>query len=77
MEKRLLIRYEEVEPIRLSRQGSEGSLMVKKLIDLEDTGRTAGIVLVGTFFPDHIPIKAHSHKGYIESAYVVPGHGKR
>ncbi len=77
MEERLLIRYEEeVEPIRLARQGSEGSLIVKKLMDPEDTGSTAGIVLVGTFFPDHIPITAHSHQGYEESAYVVTGHGR-
>jgi len=72
-----LVTYEdEVKPIRVSRQGSSGYLMVRKLMDPEDTGSVSGIVLVAEALPRQQPITPHAHRECEESMYVMRGHGR-
>jgi len=75
--KPLLVTYEdETRPIRIARQGSEGYLTVKKLMDPEDTGSVSGILLVAEALPHQQPITPHGHRDYEESMYVVAGCGR-
>jgi len=76
-EKPFLVTYEdETRPIRIARQGSKGYLMVRKLMDPEDTGSVSGIVLVAEAFPRQQAITPHAHRSYEESMYVVTGRGR-
>jgi len=76
-EKPLLVTYEdEIRPTRIARQGSTGYLMVRKLMDPEDTGSVSGIVLVAEALPRQQPITPHTHRGYEESMYVATGRGR-
>jgi quercetin dioxygenase-like cupin family protein len=75
--KPFLVTYEdETRPIRIARQGSEGYLAVKKLMDPEDTGSVSGIVLVAEALPHQQPITPHGHRYCEESMYVVAGRGR-
>lgn len=76
-EKPFLVTYEdEAKPIRIARRGSKGHLIVRKLMDPEDTGSVSGIVLVAEALPHQETITPHAHKGYEESMYVLTGYGK-
>ena len=76
MHKTPLVTYEdEAKPLRIARQGSTGSLTIKKLMDPEATGTIAGIVLVAWATPNQEPITPHAHRDVEESMYVITGQG--
>jgi quercetin dioxygenase-like cupin family protein len=66
----------EVEEIRIARQGSPAYSMTKRLFDPETSGSRQAMVVVATVPPhqkDVIP--AHYHVEYEETIYVVEGQG--
>jgi mannose-6-phosphate isomerase-like protein (cupin superfamily) len=74
--KPVYVTYEdEVPALRIARQGSSASLIIKKLMDPEDTGSISGTVLVAEARAHHEPITPHAHQEVEESLYVVTGNG--
>ncbi len=74
--KPVYVTYEdEVPALRIARQGSSASLIIKKLMDPEDTGSISGTVLVAEARAHHEPITPHAHHEVEESLYVVTGNG--
>ena len=77
MQEKPLVTFEDkAKPIRIASKGSTGYLIIKKLMDPEDTGSISGIVLIAEATPNQEPITPHAHRDVEESMYVITGHGR-
>ena len=77
MQEKPLVTFEDkAKTIRIASKGSTGYLIIKKLMDPEDTGSISGIVLIAEATPNQEPITPHAHRDVEESMYVITGHGR-
>ena len=76
-DRRMCVHEDEVQSVRISREGSHGYLMVRRLMDPAVTGSREAIVLLAEV-PAHQAegITPHYHRQYEETMYVAAGRGK-
>ncbi len=73
----LCVHEDDVDGFRVSREGSQGYLMVRRLMDPEVSGSRQAIVLIADV-PAHQSegITPHFHREYEETMYVAAGRGQ-
>lgn len=72
----LVVNEAEVETFSIAREGSDGYVLAKRLIDPETSGSQRAIVLVVETPPGQTAlIPPHLHRGYEETMYVLSGRG--
>jgi mannose-6-phosphate isomerase-like protein (cupin superfamily) len=76
-DRRMCVHEDDVKSIRVSRKGSQGYLMVRRLMDPAVTGSQEAIVLLAEV-PAHQSegITPHYHRHYEETMYVAAGRGE-